>query len=78
MSASALSSIISRDYQDLEGELDWEYGLIQVITSEVGATHVQVQDNQATNQKFSPCGSVIETTELRFRLEIKIEQQESI
>jgi hypothetical protein len=40
MSASVSSSVISRDNQDTEEELDREYGVIQEVESEVGAAHL--------------------------------------
>ena len=49
MSASASSSVISRDNQDIEGELDREYGVIQEVESEVGAARARDQDDQDTN-----------------------------
>ncbi len=76
MSGFYSSSVISRENKDLEGDLDQEYGLIQEFTSEVGATNIQVQDNQATNQNISPSGLIIET-ESRFEIEIESEQKES-
>ncbi len=60
MSASVSSSVISRDNQDTEGELDREYGVIQEVKSEVGAARAQVQDDQNTSQNISPSGSLIE------------------
>ncbi len=83
MSASASSSVISRDNQDIEGELDQEYGLIQEfkygviqeVESEVGAARTQVQNNQGTNQNISPSGLVIEI-DPRFMIDIKSERKE--
>ena len=49
MSASVTSSVISRDNQDTETELDREYGVIQEVESEVGAERAQVQDNKNTS-----------------------------
>ena len=70
MSASVTSSVISRDNQDTEEELDKEYGVIQEVESEVGATRAQVQYNQDTNQNISPSGSVIEI-DPRFVIDIE-------
>ncbi len=49
MSASASSSVISRANQDIEGELDQEYGLFEELPSEVGAMRAQVQGDQVAN-----------------------------
>jgi len=75
MSASVSSSVISRDNQDTEGELDREYGVIQEVESEVGAARAQVQDNQNTSQEISPPGSLIEI-DPRFVIDIESEQKE--
>ena len=73
---SASSSVISRDNHDLKWDLDQEYEIIQELTSEVGATGAQVQDNQATNQNIYPSGLVI-GTESSFKIAIESEQQEA-
>ena len=75
MSASVTSSVISRDNQDTEDELDREYGVIQEVESEVGAARAQVQDNQNTSQEISPPGSLIEI-DPRFVIDIESEQKE--
>ncbi len=75
MSASASSSVISRDNQDIEGGLDREYRVIQEFKSEVGATRAQVQDNQDNNQNISPSGLVTEI-DPRFVIDIESEQKE--
>ena len=77
MSASASSSVILRDNQDIEGDLDREYGLIQEFKSEIGAMCAQVQDDQSTHQNISPSGLLIET-DSRFKIEIKSEQKEAL
>ncbi len=61
MSSSASSRVISRVNQDIEGELDQEYGLFEELPPEVGATHAQVQDDQVANRNIYPSGLVTET-----------------
>ena len=61
--------MISKNNQDIEGELHQEYGMFGELPSEVGATHAQVQEDQVANRNMSPSGLVTET-QPRFDLDI--------